>query len=351
MIGLTSVKEEQEYRILRETAAAYATRELAPQAEELDLESESWRLREVLSKAGKMGLLAALIPEDYGGGGLDTYALCVALEEIGAEEAGVAATLLVHNAAMLPAAIGEFEGLITGVEPDYYPACLAYPGEVSLSGGKLEGVVPFSFNIPDSPLIILLPGGGAGTEAVTVRGDADGVEIEPEPYQMGLRACRAGSLRLRDVEPSNVIEGGGMVEAVERLLFLGLASIATGISRNSLEKAYAYAGERYQAGKIIIEHQAIRLMLAEMVAGIEENRAVISRACYEDSLVPAMSAWLKATRNAHQTVLDGVQIHGGYGYMRDYDMERLMRDAKYCQMYPRTSQEVLLDILELSEKG
>ncbi|MFW6113454.1 MAG: acyl-CoA dehydrogenase family protein, partial [Actinomycetota bacterium] len=149
MIGLTSVKEEQEYRILRETAAGYAARELSPQAEQLDLEPTTWRLRKVLSKAGDMGLLAALIPEDYGGGGLDVYALCVALEEIGMQEAGVAASLLMHNAALLPAAVGEFRGLITGVEPDYYPACLAYPGEVAFTGGKVEGDIPFSFNVPE----------------------------------------------------------------------------------------------------------------------------------------------------------------------------------------------------------
>jgi alkylation response protein AidB-like acyl-CoA dehydrogenase len=351
MIRLPDFAEEQEYSILRETASSYAAKELGPQAEQLDLDAEPWRIKEVLAKAGDMGLLAALIPERFGGGGLDDYAFCVALEEIAVEEAGVAAALLGHNAALLPAALGEFEGLITGVGPDDHPACLAFPGEVSLSAGKVSGKVPFAFNAQGCSLITLLPTDGGGTQAVTVRGDADGVEMTAEPYQMGLRATRAGSIRLKEVEPSNIISGGNMVEEVERTLYLGLASISTGISRNALRKAYAYAKERYQAGKMIIEHQQIRIFLAEMLAAVEEGRALVKKACEDGGLAPAMVAWLRVTQRACQSATDGVQVHGGYGYMRDYGMERLMRDSKYCQMYPTTSQEALLRLLELSETG
>jgi len=351
MIRVPDIKEDQEYRILRETAAAYAAKELAPQAERLDLDPAPWRVKEAMSKAGELGMLAALVPEKYGGGGLDAYAFCVALEEMAVEEAGVAAVLLVHNAALLPSAMGEFEGLITGVTPDSYPACLAFPGELSLSGGKVNGRVPFAFNAPECPLITLLPSGGAGTQAATVQGGAEGVEVVAEPYQMGLRAARAGSIQFRDAEPSNVISGGNMVEAVERMLFLGLASIATGIARKSLEKAYGYARERYQAGKLIIEHQQMRIFLAEMLAAVEQGRALVKKACESDELAPAMVAWIRATERACKAATDGVQVHGGYGYMRDYGMERLMRDAKYCQMYPLTSQEALLRLLELSETG
>ena len=351
MIKVPDIREDQEYRILRETASAYAAKELAPRAEQLDLEPTSGRVREAMSKAGEIGMTAALIPEEHGGGGLDDYAFCVALEEIAVEEAGVAAALLAHNAALLPAAQGESEGLITGTEPDAYPACLAFPGDITLSGNVVNGRVSFALNAQECKLITLLPSGGAGTQAATVGGGAKGVEITAEPYQMGLRAARAGSIRFDAAEASNVISGGNMVEAVERALFLGLASIAVGITRKSMEKAYAYARERYQAGKIIIEHQAMRLMLAEMLAAVEQGRAMVKKACESGELAPAMTAWLKATRSAHQAALDGVQIHGGYGYMRDYGMERLMRDSKYCQMYPLTSQEALLLLLELSETG
>ena len=351
MIRLPEFSEDQEYRILRETASSYAAKELAPRAEQLDLEPAAWRIKEALGKAEDMGMLAALIPEDYGGGGLDDYAFCVALEEIAVEEAGAAAAMLAHNAALLPAALGEFEGLITGTGPDTYPVCLAFPGDVSISSGKVAGEVPYALNAQECPMITLIPSDGGGTQAVTVRGDADGVEIAAEAYTMGLRAARAGSIRFDGAEPSNVISGGNMLEAVERTLFLGLAAIATGISRNSLRKAYAYARERYQAGKMIIEHQQMRIFLAEMLAAVEQGRALVKKACEDGGIAPAMVAWLRCTERACQSAMDGVQIHGGYGYMRDYGMERLMRDAKYCQMYPMTGQEVLLRLLEVSETG
>ncbi len=351
MIRLPEFSEDQEYRILRETASAYAAKELAPRSEQLDLEPAAWRVKEAMAKAGGMGMLAALIPEEYGGEGLDTYAFCVALEEMAVCEAGLSAAVLAHNAAMLPAALGEFEGLITGVGPEVYPACLAFPGEVSLSGGKVKGRVPYALNAQGCTLITLLPSDGGGTQAVTVRGDADCVEIEAEAYPLGLRAARAGSIRFDGAEPSNVVSGGNMLEEVERTLFLGLAAIATGISRNALQKSYAYARERYQAGKMIIEHQQMRIFLAEMLAAVEQGRALVKRACEDGGIVPAMVAWLRSTERACQSAMDGVQIHGGYGYMRDYGMERLMRDAKYCQMYPTTSQEVLLRLIEVSETG
>lgn len=349
MIKLPDFSEGQEYRILRETASAYAAKELAPNAEQLDLDPTSWRVKEAVSKAGDIGLMAALIPERFGGGGLDAYAFCIALEEIAVEEAGVAAALLAHNAALLPASLGEFEGLITGVSPEAYPACLAFPGDVSVSGGKVSGRAPFALNAQECSLITLLPSDGGRTTAVTVQGGADGVTVTPEPYQMGLRATRAGSIKLEGAEASNVISGGDMVESVEKALFLGLAAIATGISRKALLKAYAYAKERYQAGKMIIEHQQMRIFLAEMLAAVEQGRALVKKACEDEGLSPAMVAWLRCTERACQSAMDGVQIHGGYGYMRDYGMERLMRDAKYCQMYPATTQEVLLRLLELSE--
>ncbi len=351
MIKLPDFHEDEEYRILRETAAAYASKELAPQAEQLDLEPTLWLVKEAIAKAGDMGMLAALIPEEHGGGGLDDYAFCVALEEIAAEEAGVAAALLVHNAALLPAAMGEFKALITGVGPDAYPACLAFPGDIAFSDGKVEGRVPFAFNAQECSLITLFPSGVGGTQALTLRGDTAGVEITPEPYQMGLRAARAGSVRLGGAEPSNVISGGDMTGEVERVLMLGLAAIATGISRNALHKAYAYARERYQGGKMIIEHQQMRIFLAEMVAAVEQGRSLVKKACEDGGSATAMVAWLRATEGACKSATDGVQIHGGYGYMRDYGMERLMRDAKYCQMYPTTSQEALLRLLDLSEAG
>ncbi len=351
MARLPEFREEQEYRILRESAASYAAEVLGPKAEELDLDPAPWRVKKALAKAKELGMLSALVPEERGGGGLDDYAFCVALEEIAVEDAGIAVALLSHNAAILPSALGEFEGLITGVGEESYPACLAFPGEVALHDGKVSGNIPFAFNVSDSSFITLIPSDEAGTKAVTVRGDSAGVSMEPEAYPLGLRAACPGSLRLQGAEPSNLISGGDMLEAVERAVFLGLSAVAVGITRNSLRKAYSYAKERYQAGKMIIEHQQMRIFLAEMLAGVEEGRAMMREASSSPELAPAMIAWMRNTARAVQAATDGVQIHGGYGYMRDYGMERLMRDAKYCQMYPTTSQQALLRLLDIYEAG
>ncbi len=351
MARLPEFREEQEYRILRDSAASFAADVLAPQAEELDLQPAPWRVKKALAKADELGMLSALVPEEKGGGGLDDYAFCVALEEIAVEEAGVAVALLAHNAALLPAALGEFEGLITGVGEESYPACLAFPGEVALREGKVNARVPFAFNADGCPFITLIPTQEAGTRAVTVRSDAAGVSIEAEAYPLGLRAARPGALKMEGAEPSNLISGGDMLGAVERALFLGLSAVAVGIIRNALRKAYAYARERYQAGKMIIEHQQMRIFLAEMLAGVEEGRSLTRESCSSRELAPAVTAWMRNTARAVQAATDGVQIHGGYGYMRDYGMERLMRDAKYCQMYPTTSQEALLRLLDIYETG
>ncbi len=349
MIRVPDLLESEEYRILRKDAAAYAEKALAPQAEQLDLNPENQDLRKIISQAGELGMLAALLPESLGGGGLDDYAFCLVLEEIATKEAGIATSLLVHNAALFPASLGESEIPASWLEPSSFPACLAYPCEIRENEGKLDGGAAFAFNAVDSRIITLLLQDQGEISVALVEREEKGVEVNADPYQMGLRAARAGSILLRGAKPLQVFPGANIKETVERILFLGLASIAVGITRNSLERSYAYAKERYQGGKIIIQHQQMRLFLAEMLTSIEQSRAAINRACATPELVPAASAWLLATSRAVQSATDGVQIHGGYGYMRDYGMERLMRDAKYCQMYPLTVQEVLLKILERME--
>lgn len=350
MARIPEIKEEEKYRILRETAREYAAKELAPGAEQFDLDPASPQLQEAIARAEGMGMLSALVPEELGGGDLDAYAFCVALEEIGVESAGVAAALLIHNAAQLPLALSEHRDGISEIVSAADLTCLAHPGELNISGGKVNGRAPFVFNAPESPFYVLFSSGGEPATVAMVSGETDGLEVSTDLHQMGLRPARAGSLQFNGVEPMATLpQGDKMRQAAERVLHLGLAAIATGIARKAFNKAYDYACDRYQAGDKIIKHQQIRVMLGEMLAGIEENRAMISKACASEDTAPAMVTWMKATQNGCKAAIDGVQIHGGYGYMRDYGMERLMRDAKYCQMYPMTDQEALLKLLELSE--
>lgn len=350
MARIPEIKEEEKYRILRETAREYALKELAEGAEEFDLDPASPGLKEAIAKAKGLGMLSALVPEELGGGDLDAYAFCVALEEMGAESAGVAAALLIHNAALLPLALCEHREGISRIASVSKLACLAHPGELTASGGKVSGRVPFAFNAADSSQVVLFTSGGEPEAVAVVEGESQGLEVKVDLHQMGLRPARAGALRFDGVEPVAIMpEGERMRRASERIMCLGMAAIATGIARKAFAKAYDYACDRYQAGDKIIKHQQMRLMLGEMLAGIEDNRAVIARACASGDQPAAVAAWVKATANGCRAAIDGVQIHGGYGYMRDYGMERLMRDAKYCQMYPMTGQEALLKLLEMSE--
>jgi butyryl-CoA dehydrogenase len=343
--------ETEEYSILRATTADYAVRSLEPLAEQLD---NAWEppVRESMSRASELGVLSALAPEDAGGGGLDDYAFCIALEEMAVESAGAAAALLIHNAAMLPAIQAGGGSELKRLLEAAFPLSLAFSQSLSISGGNVSGHVPWAFNAPAASMFTLLVQEGEGVAAAIVEAGADGLTVQPHPYQLGLRAARSASLDLNGVTPVAVIRGdGGMRGACERILHLGFAAVATGIARKSFQAAHAYASERYQGGAIIINHQQMRLFLADIFSGIEMARAMLRAACLNGDLARAISCRIEATDRALRSANDGLQIHGGYGYTEDYGMERLVRDATYCQIYPRTNEESRLELLGLMEDG
>ncbi len=333
--------ETEEYRILRVTAADYAARVLAPVAELLDVEAIA--LTDTLSKASELGILRALATEEVGGGGMDLYAFCAALEEMAVESAGAAAALLIHNAAMLPAIRA---GIDLAQVYAAFPLALGYPGKVTLAGDSLNGHIPWAFNATIAPLLtVLLPDGAALVETAQ-----DGVTIEPLSSQLGLRAAAAGTIRLAGAQPLTVMASDASVTwEMERMLHLGFAAISTGIARKGFTTAHDYACQRYQGGDLIIRHQQMRLFLAEMASGIEMSRAMLRSACETDSLASAIACRLEATERALTSATNAVQVHGGVGYMEDYGMERLMRDSSYCRIYPRSNQELQLELLDLME--
>jgi alkylation response protein AidB-like acyl-CoA dehydrogenase len=348
MAQLVEIKETEECRILRDTAADYAAKVLAPEAEQLDRSWESPAL-DTITKAAGIGVLNALAGEEAGGGGFDDYAFCVALEEMAVGSAGAAAAVLIHNAAMIPAiqAGGELQLLLDAE----FPLSLACSGTLSISGGSVNGYVPWAFNGATASMFTVLVPEGEGITAAVVEAGADGMTVKPHPQQMGLRAARVASLELSGVVPKAVVRGDDSVfSECERMLHLGLSAISVGVSRDGFATAHAYAKERYQGGDMIINHQALRIMMADMVAGIEMSRAMIASACERGDLTSAIACRLETTDRALRSATDAVQVHGGLGYMRDYGMERLMRDATYCQIYPRTNEEYRLELLDLIEQ-
>ena len=345
MAQMLTVKETEEYSILRAATAEYANRVLAPLAEQLDQVLDP-PVHDSMDKAAELGVLCALAPEESGGGGLDDYAFCVALEELAVESAGAATALLIHNAALLPAVLGG--------EPDplmdaAFPLCLADSKTLSISGGSASGYVPWAFNAPTASMFTVLAPEGEGVAAAVVEAGAEGLSIRPHPNQLGLRAARVAAVEFKGVRPIAIVRGDASLRtACERILHLGFSAISTGIAQKSFQTAVAYASGRYQGGDIIINHQQMRLFLAEMISGIDMAQAMIHAACEKGDLASAIACRIEATDRALRSATDGVQIHGGYGYTLDYGIERLMRDATYCQIYPQTNEESRLQLLELT---
>ncbi|MBK5093612.1 MAG: acyl-CoA/acyl-ACP dehydrogenase, partial [Actinobacteria bacterium] len=274
---------------------------------------------------------------------------CLVVSELARASAGFGALLLSHNLALWAL---EKAGLVKATEPVVRGngwAALVWPFRESDGAGE-SAFVPGG---AAAGLLVMVSGSG---DLFTVTSGTDAVEVEEISYPLGLRASRPACVTVkavRDLETSGKI-GSDNAGELECRLLLGTAALSLGLSRQAYEKAYSYASERYQAGDLIVNHQQIRLMLADMLVGLEAGEAVLRQATEGAGgaglrLSVCRAAKVFAAEKATAATLDGVQIHGGYGYMKDYGMERLMRDAKYCQTVPRPPQEETLSLLEEME--
>ena len=334
---------DEEGRMLVRSVAEFRKQVIEESAREMDEFPSSGVIERNWKRVASLGLASALLGEGSGGQGMDAHSFCLALTEVARGSAGFAALLLFHNLALWAletAGAWEADEALTGGESR---ATLAWPVDAASgsTGARfvpgLTGASTCVLPLPEGGLCRVSPGG----EGVTVKG------IEAP---LGLRASRPAALA---VESGGTAEDGDLAvkrDELEGYLLLGMAALSLGLARHALEDAHRYARERYQAGDYIINHQQIRLMLAGMVVGIETGDAAIRQAAIAgdgDLHLPACrAAKVLACDAAMSATLDGVQVHGGYGYMRDYGMEVLLRDAKYCQSYPRSPGEEMLDMLE-----
>lgn len=333
---------ELERRMLRDSVAGFRKREIDERARELDEEAASGVVEKLFGGLAPLGLATALLSEETGGQGMDTLSFCQALRETARGSAGFATVLLSHNLALRAleaAGAGETAAscAAAGVR-----AALCWPARAE-GGGSFAPYVP----------------GGAGAGLlVSVTGEGEvraaapgaGARVEELERPMGLRASRPAAVKLdRGAETARALDENRAAE-LEIAALLGVGAVALGISDHAFERARSYARERWQACDYIINHEQVRLMLGSMLAGIETGQAAIrTAAASADEGAGALSAALavkvlvcdRAVRDAE----DAVQVHGGYGYMRDYGMELLMRDARACQVYPRTPRDELLLLL------
>ncbi|HEX6807125.1 MAG TPA: acyl-CoA dehydrogenase family protein [Gemmatimonadaceae bacterium] len=370
--ALIPLTEEQ--RGIQQLARDFAREEIAPHTDAWDRDAVFDR--GIITRLGELGFLGMLIPEELGGLGLDTCTYLVALEEIAAVDASVAVAMSVHNSLptqmilrwgtteqqaryLTPMARGEWLGAFALSEPDAGSDAAAMHTQAVRDGDcwVLNGTKAWVSSGSHAEVILAMartdkPGdrrGARGISAFIVTPDMPGFKVGKKEDKMGLRASPTVQLVFENlrVPAANLLgdEGSGFLYAMQSLDNgrLGISAQSIGIARAALEVATAYAAERRQFGKPIKEFQAIQFKLADMATRITAARALLyAAASAKDRGEPitqfSSMSKLMASETAMWVTTQAIQILGGYGYVRDYPVERLFRDAKVTEIYEGTSE-------------
>ena len=361
----------EEQRMIRDMAREFAQAELAPHAGQWD--EAGWIPDEVVAKLGELGLLGMVVPEEFGGSFSDYIAYALAMEEIAAGCASTATLMSVHNsvgcgpilawgtpeqkAAWLPdMAAGRKIGCFCLTEPQAGSEANNLKTRAVLKDGKwvLNGSKQFITNGKRAAVAIVFAVtdpelGKKGLSAFIVPTDTPGFNDQKLEHKLGIRASDTCAIVLEDcaIPEANLLgpRGKGLAIALSNLEGgrIGIASQALGIARAAFEAALAYARDRTQFGKKLIEHQSIANYLADMHTRINAARLLILHAArMRTEGIPCLSeasqAKLYASELAEWVCTKAIQIHGGYGYLADYPVERHYRDARITQIYEGTSE-------------
>jgi alkylation response protein AidB-like acyl-CoA dehydrogenase len=366
--ALIPLTEDQ--RTIQKMVAEFAAEHIKPCAAKWDREEHFER--SVIDGMGKLGFLGMMLPEQYDGLGLDTCTYCVALEEIAAADASIAVTMSVHNSLptqmilgwgteaqkqkfLRPMARGEWLGAFALSEPEAGSDAAGLRAQAVRDGdhrtkswvtnGSTADVI-IAMVRTDSPTNRR---GGRGIGAFILTPDLPGFKVGKKEDKMGLRASPTVSLNFDNmrVPAANLLgdEQSGFVYAMQSLDNgrLGIAAQSIGIARTALELSVAYAQERRQFGQPLKEFQGIQFKLADMATRIASSRALLYMAAAakdrggSNSQFSSMSKLL-ASETAMWVTTQAMQIFGGYGYITDYPVEKLFRDAKVTEIYEGTSE-------------
>ena len=361
----------EEHRLVQQTAREFATREILPVASQLDAEHRF--PTEIVRGLGELGLMGVTVPEEYGGAGMDHVAYVLAMEEVARACASTAAIMSVNNSLVcdpilrygteeqkrryLPVlASGRELGCYCLTEPQAGSDAASLQTTARLDGDRwvLNGTKVFVTNAREAWVFIVyarteeVPG-ARGISAFLVERDYPGITVGKVERKMGLLASSTCEVLLEDcrVPRENLLgaRGEGFKVALSTLDGgrIGIAAQAVGIARAALEESVAYAKERRQFGRSIAEFQAIQWKIADMATRIEAARLLALRAAWlrdqgKRCTVEASMAKLFASETAMFAAHQGVQIFGGYGYIKDYPVERYFRDAKITEIYEGTSE-------------
>ncbi len=363
-----SLSEEQ--KALIDTAMRFAKERIIPVAAECDRESKF--PRDVFEAAHAIGFVNTTVPEEYGGPGMGELENALITEQLAYGCTGITTSMLANTLALTPVKLAGSEeqkkkylGMLTA-EPLFASYATTEPsGGSDVAGMRtrfeqhgddfvLNGEKSWITNATLASFYVVFATSDTqkrhkGIAAFIIDRDTPGLRVGKHEDKLGQRASDTAVVHLEDVKvpKANLLapEGQGFKLAMETFNQTrpDIGALATGLMQRALDESVAYAKERKAFGVAIAEHQMIQAILADMAIGVEATRLLYQKAAWNlDNGVrdPIVSSYAKAfgADRAMQTAIDAVQVFGGNGYVRDYPVEKLMRDAKVLQIYEGTSQ-------------
>ncbi len=356
----------EDVKMLRDMARKFAAEEIRPHAREWD--REGLVPDAVVARLGELGFMGVYLPEEYGGAAAGYLAMSVIIEEIARQCGGTALMIAAHNGLpcghillaaneeqkrkwLPPLARGEILGSWALTEPSSGSDAAALRTSAVRDGDDwvLNGNKNFITNGHRAKIFVVLARTDPkapkthGISAFLIERGTPGFEVGPKEDKLGVRASDTVPLHFEDCRiPAGNLVGElnhGFIDAL-RVLEGGritIGSLSVGLGRGALEEALQYSQEREQFGKPISSFQTIQFKLADMAMQVDAARLLVRRAAVlkdagKSSKFESAMAKLYASEMATRVCLDAIQIHGGYGYLKDYPVERLMRDAKLCEI-------------------
>src|SRR5574343_178267 len=361
----------EEQLAVKEAARDFAQNELLPGVIERD-EKQMFPADQI-KKMGELGFLGMMVDPKYGGSGLDTVSYVLAMEEISKVDASASVVMSVNNSLvcwgleqfgneeqkqkyLVPLAKGEIIGAFCLSEPEAGSDATSQRTTAIDMGDHylLNGTKNWITNGSSASTYLVIAqtnveAGHKGINAFIIEKGMEGFIVGAKEDKMGIRGSDTHTLLFNDVKvpKENRIgeDGFGFTFAMKVLSGgrIGIAAQALGIAGGALELSLAYSKERKALGKEISKHQAIQFKLADMATRIEAARLLCLKSAWEkdnhlDYTISSSMAKVSASETAMWTTTEAVQVHGGYGFVREYHVERLMRDAKITQIYEGTSE-------------
>ncbi|MBX3529084.1 MAG: acyl-CoA dehydrogenase family protein [Rhizobiaceae bacterium] len=359
-----------EQEMVRDMARRFAAERLAPFSAEWDRTSEFPRDR--IGEMGALGLMGMQVPEEYDGAASDYLSYVMAIEEIAAGNGALSTVMAVHNGVgcapilnfgteeqkqkyLKPMARGEWLGAFALTEPHAGSdaSALKTRARRTNSGWVLNGTKQFITSGKNGDVVIVFAvtdpdAGKRGISAFIVPTSSPGYRVASIEHKLGQHLSDTAQLAFEDMEvPADQLlgrEGEGYRIALSNLEGgrIGIAAQCVGMARAAFEAARDYALDRESFGVKLVEHQAVAFRLADMATKIEVARQMVFHAATlreagQPALKEASMAKLFASEMAERVCSDAIQIHGGYGYVADFPVERIYRDVRVCQIYEGTS--------------